>query len=336
MATEISASKEKRDLVDRVANSPTFQRSPRLREFLLYVAECTISDRLEEVREQQIAANVFNRKPDYNPGQDNIVRVEARSLRKRLETYFATEGKDEPLIISMPKGSYSLAFEPRPLSFAEPEPPPVEIAYPEPADAVAAPSGGHSRWLNGVLWVVIAMLAGVLGAQWQLRRSERAFPRSAPPLDLPFSALIEPNNNTYIVTSDSCLVLIEELKRKQINLDEYITGRYATDPAPDPVRQDLIRILLQRRYTNVPETGIAMRIIQRNSWNSQHLFLRSGHGIQLSDFKNHNAILFGSVTSNPWVALFNEKLNFKFEWDSSRRGMFRNQRRAPESRKFIP
>src|SRR3954451_19454277 len=101
MATEIAEIREKRELVERVANSPTFQRSPRLREFLVYVADCTINDRLEDTREQQIAANVFNRNPDYNPGQDNIVRVEARSLRKRLELYFATEGRNEPVIISM-------------------------------------------------------------------------------------------------------------------------------------------------------------------------------------------------------------------------------------------
>ncbi|MCU1262467.1 MAG: hypothetical protein JWO80_5352, partial [Bryobacterales bacterium] len=69
MAVEVAGIREKRELVDRVSNSPTFQRSPRLREFLLYVAECTLTERLEGVREQQIAANVFNRKPDYNPGQ---------------------------------------------------------------------------------------------------------------------------------------------------------------------------------------------------------------------------------------------------------------------------
>jgi hypothetical protein len=45
------------------------------------------------------------------PGQDNIVRVEARLLRKRLEAYFEDEGKDEPVTIVMPRGSYALSFE---------------------------------------------------------------------------------------------------------------------------------------------------------------------------------------------------------------------------------
>src|ERR1700693_1199990 len=157
MPIETAASKEKKELVDRVSNSPTFQRSPRLREFLLYVADCSINEQLEGVREQQIAANVFNRKPDYNPGQDNIVRVEARSLRKRLETYFATEGKDEPIVISMPKGSYAICFEPR---VPEPGPagPQLDISDPPEAENL-----GHSRrsyWLAGIFWVVVGVLAG--------------------------------------------------------------------------------------------------------------------------------------------------------------------------------
>jgi len=45
----------------------------------------------------------------------------------------------------------------------------------------------------------------------------------------------------------------------------------------------------------------------------------------LSDFKNHNAILLGSDTSNPWTALFSDKLNFQFDWDPLRRGLFRSR-----------
>src|SRR6202035_5072028 len=93
----------------------------------------------------------------------------------------------------------------------------------------------------------------------------------------------------------------------------------------DPAKQDLIQILLKRRYTNAAETAIAGRIIQRNSSASQRILLRSGRGVQLTDFKNHNVILFGSPTSNPWSRLFSEKLNFQFEWDQVRRGLFRNR-----------
>jgi hypothetical protein len=331
MPIETAASKEKKELVDRVSNSSTFQRSPRLREFLLYVAECTINEQLEGVREQQIAANVFNRKPDYNPGQDNIVRVEARSLRKRLETYFATDGKDEPIVISMPKGSYSICFEPR---IPEPEPeqagPPLDISEPPKTENLR-----HSRrfdWRPGIFWVVLGVVAAVIGARWQSRVPEKAGARSPSALTLPFSALIDPTKDTYLVTSDISLVLVQDLRQRQISLDDYITGRYLEDTSgggSDPAKQSFIRTLLKRRYTNAAETGIAGKIIGRNSWASQRLFLRSGHGVQLSDFKNNNVILFGSPTSNPWTRLFDEKLNFQFDWDPKRRGMFRNRSPRP-------
>jgi hypothetical protein len=90
-----------------------FARSPKLREFLLYICENTLADRLERVREQQIGCEVFGRRPDYNMSGDSIVRVEARELRRRLELYFNTDGRDEPTVIVLPKGAYVPSFVPR-------------------------------------------------------------------------------------------------------------------------------------------------------------------------------------------------------------------------------
>ena len=100
-------------LVQRVASSQVFQRSPKLRAFFLYVCDCCLRDgAVEEVKEQQIGVNVFHRRPDYNTSEDSIVRVQARELRKRLSTYFETEGKNEPWVIIIPKGGYLPNFVP--------------------------------------------------------------------------------------------------------------------------------------------------------------------------------------------------------------------------------
>lgn len=96
----------------RVAASPSFSKSARLHDFLLYVCEKALSGHAGEIREQLIGVEVFNRKPDYNPGEDNIVRVEARELRKRLDRYFTGNGAREPFRIRIPKGSYVPVFEP--------------------------------------------------------------------------------------------------------------------------------------------------------------------------------------------------------------------------------
>jgi len=47
----------------------------------------------------------------------NIVRVEAGILRKRLADYFGGEA-DEPIVLSIPKGSYLPLFEPASLQLS--------------------------------------------------------------------------------------------------------------------------------------------------------------------------------------------------------------------------
>jgi hypothetical protein len=104
---------QREELVRRVASSVTFEKSPRLRAFFLHVCQCAIDNKPEDATEQQIGIHVYGRPPGYNPNEDNIVRSQARVLRMKLEHHFATDGKDEVLIISIPKGRYLPVFETR-------------------------------------------------------------------------------------------------------------------------------------------------------------------------------------------------------------------------------
>src|SRR6202023_2953767 len=93
------------DLAKRVSDAPQFRKSPRLREFLLFVCDRALQDRQGELREQQIGRNVFRRRPEYNTAKENIVRVEACKLRTRIEESFTSEVRSEPVLIEIPKGS---------------------------------------------------------------------------------------------------------------------------------------------------------------------------------------------------------------------------------------
>ncbi len=315
MAPESLAVEEKRELVARVAESPAFQKSPRLRAFFLYVADCTLSNRLEDARELQIAQHVFHRKPGYNPGQDNIVRVEARSLRKRLESYFATEGKDEPTVICMPKGSYTISFEPR--QQQDFETPPEESNTPVPA--------GPSPWRLRALSFAVAVLGCLLVLQWYFYRRGRGLDEPQAPRTLPFSALVDDTKDTYIVTSDTALILIQELAGRQISLDDYINRRYPTELVPpNPARLELMRRMQTRQYTNAAEVRVALKMLLLSHRFAHRVFLRYSRDMQLSDFKDHNVILLGSPIANPWISLLGKSLSFEFGIDDQWRGMIRN------------
>jgi hypothetical protein len=108
-----SAITEREGLVRRVASSNALERSPRLRAFFLHVCQCALDNAPECATEQQIGIRVYERPPGYNPNEDNIVRSQARLLRMKLEHYFANEGKDEPVVITIPKGRYLPVFETR-------------------------------------------------------------------------------------------------------------------------------------------------------------------------------------------------------------------------------
>src|SRR5208337_3404533 len=104
---------ERRALIERVAASAQFGRSARLRDFLLYVGGQSLKDGCPEIHEHEIGAKVFGRSSSYDRSQDNIVRVNATELRKRIELYFATEGSEETLILEIPRGGYKPIFRRR-------------------------------------------------------------------------------------------------------------------------------------------------------------------------------------------------------------------------------
>src|SRR5438874_1428595 len=117
----------RRELVQRVSASAGFRKAARVREFLLYVCARVLDQHTDEITEQQIGTHVFGRPSGYNPGDDNVVRAQARVLRIKLEQYFTgEEGHAEPILITIPKGAYVPVFEPRPVAVPSPVSPAVK------------------------------------------------------------------------------------------------------------------------------------------------------------------------------------------------------------------
>jgi Tol biopolymer transport system component len=95
----------------KILLSQTFSHSDRLRRFLRYCVEQAIAGHPENLREYVIGLEVFDRRADYSPASDPIVRVEARRLRGKLKDYYQNEGHQDPVIIDVPKGSYLPVFQ---------------------------------------------------------------------------------------------------------------------------------------------------------------------------------------------------------------------------------
>lgn len=99
--------------LDRMLASATFSSADRMSGFLRYVVERTLAGEGDQIKEYVIGVAVFGRGDDYDPRLDSIVRVEARRLRTKLDEYDAADGRDDTIIIAIPRGSYSPTFEQR-------------------------------------------------------------------------------------------------------------------------------------------------------------------------------------------------------------------------------
>jgi hypothetical protein len=211
----------RRLLVERVAASPYFNRSARLRDLLHYLTERVLEDESCEIREHEVGHKLFGRALDYDTMADNIVRVHASMLRKRLEQYFAAEGIDEPWVIEIPKGNYAPVFHSRPSAISLPAIAPPEITIPEPSLP--------SRPSRLGLWLLAATAAFfACTTLWLLLHP--AAPKSETP-NRPavrqfWSSVFSPDRPTDVVLDDAAVALYQELTGKPIALSEYFDRSY--------------------------------------------------------------------------------------------------------------
>ena len=110
----------------RILASPQFVQSERLSRFLRLAVEVAQSGRRDSLKEYRIGVDVFDRGQDFDPRTDPIVRVQAAKLRSKLTEYYAAAGAHDPLVISVPKGSYAAEIR-------------APAAQPEAASRTAAP-----------------------------------------------------------------------------------------------------------------------------------------------------------------------------------------------------
>lgn len=97
--------------LERILASPQFAVSDRARRFLRFVVEEALAGRADTLKEYTLATEVLGRDASFDPKLSPSVRVEAGRLRQRLERYYLTLGRDDPVLIELPRGGYVPRFE---------------------------------------------------------------------------------------------------------------------------------------------------------------------------------------------------------------------------------
>lgn len=299
-----------RGLVAKVVAARIFRRSARQRELLEYLAGQAFAIPPRETHEQDIGVAVFGRPPEYDTSQDNIVRVHVSELRKKLEEYFKTEGQGEPHFLEIPRGGYCLVVHARAAA--------ATTAVAPDAPALKQP---RLRAIARTLAATSAVLAGLciyLGVRdFQHSGAGAAAGVQVNRLWRQFFAT---NRETDLIVADSCVSLLTDIVGAPVNLQEYINRTYLLGSIAnqkDAERRRTLQLLMSRRYTSMADVITVQRITSLSALDHKTVSIYFAREYPSQRLRSMNVILLGSKRSNPWVEAFEEKMNFRMEYDAA-------------------
>ena len=102
--------------IERLLNSHTFHSSEALRRLLKYLADKALHGEADQLKEYTIGLDALGKPATFDPRQDAIVRLQVSRLRQKLEEYYRTEGRSDPVVVDLPKGHYKLTWVSRSLA----------------------------------------------------------------------------------------------------------------------------------------------------------------------------------------------------------------------------
>lgn len=296
-------------LVERIAASRYFSRSARLRDLLVYLCDRVVEGEAAEIHEQEVGNRVFGRPPDYDTVSDNIVRVHASMLRKRLEQYFSTEGADERIIIEIPKGNYAPVFRERSEATEAPAATPeVERARDWRVPALAA---AVLLLAGSTMFLLLPRIspAGGLGAG------------PGPTVRQFWSQIFRPNQTTDLVLDDAAVGLYQELTGRTLALSDYFDRGYLRTlrdtAAGAKLDEQAAGAMVLRRQASYSSTSFLWRMARLSGADLTRANLQFARDYSFHALKTDNAVLIGSRHSNPWMEPFEAGMGLRWVYDKA-------------------
>jgi hypothetical protein len=299
------AAEEIRRQLRNILASPVFHGSKRCQQFLEHVCEKALSGEAGALKERMIAIEVFGRQPQTELGEDTIVRVGAREVRKRLAQYYVTpEGAAAEVRIDLPPGSYSPDFR-YVIAVHEDEP--------RVAASIVAGSWGN-RLRRGRLYVALS-LGLLLGAA--AFGSVELF--SANPNVQAFQRFWNP----VFRSSDSLLVAVAhplvyhpsgralKLNEDSLPPQEVPLQRALQVPPKSLTGADMVPVFNQ--YVGFGDMVAVTEVSNMLAQRSKHVRIRLASTIEFADMRRAQTFLVGAIT-NRWTMELQRAWRYRFSW----------------------
>jgi hypothetical protein len=295
---------ERWQLVQRIVSSAPFQKSTRLRELLQYIAQETLRGNAHELTEQHIGSALFHKPSGYSPLEDSSVRVHVRQLRLKLHEYFNEDGRDEPIILEIPRGSYAPIFR----AVQKAGPVPLAIA----SKAIPVWDWRYRAKIAWILCGILTILCAVL-AYRVTAHGTAATVRPSSALSWPFSQIFDARHQTIIVVADSNYGMSRILASQAGSLDQYLRQEFLQGPEVSKISaidSSLSEYISNSTLTSFADVADVVSLYRMAGPLQSQVVVRYPRDLRMRDLDHNNYVFIGSPGSNPWVTLLQDKLNF--------------------------
>ncbi len=310
-----------RATLQKILTSEALQKSETSQRLLRYLAERAL--RGETPKEVEIAIDAFGRDASFNSGEESLVRVAVRGLRRRLDDYYNGAGQGDEWRFELPKGGYRLVWSKRD--------PAAPVEEPQ-ADAKPAPEGSPGTlparvvpWLSpGVrAWSVLAtVFLGLSLAlnvyQWQTRPRFGLDPKLAPLARSSFwSGIIDSDRPLMLVLGDGFMYTnvdpttgrVQYIRDRAINSSEELRVFLSQNPSLAQGRG--------QRYTSMLQKSTALgmtSVLQLVSHPGRTVEVRLPDDVQADDIRRYDIVYLGPISRlGPLAGYYETQSRYRYD-----------------------
>jgi hypothetical protein len=340
-ASPAPTAEEIQRLLGRILSSKQFANAPKKQKFLQLICETYMAGRADELNEYLIGYEVFNRHDTYNPALDPIVRVGAHELRKKLEHYYKSEGKNDEILLEIPVGSYIPIFTRRPLTQETIEPAATARVAP------VSPARLGIAWITLIGLAFALLIIAVILLASSNRRLRQQIKEGIPQKEIAenyrliWEPFLKDESPTLVVLSNPTVYRFwnradpDSLSARSINLTAAETAALAKTLGREQfvLKNNLLPRLVPSsdEYTGLGEAVGLYRIATLFNGIGRNIRLKQSRTVSAEDLKNQHVILLGSVWVNEWSG----KVSIKEDFISGAGGTILNQNPLPgEQREY--
>jgi hypothetical protein len=281
-----------------ILESPAFHGSKRCQQFLEYACEKSLAGEVADLKERTVAVEVFGRNPHSDLGEDTIVRVGAREVRKRLAQYYVTPaGVASEIRIDLPSGSYVPDF--RYVNATKELPPAVTAGHPKRRAA--------RRYFLAGGAILLAAAAAVVVMTWPSRNPNLAA----------FQIFWDP----VFQSPEPLLLAVAHPIVYHPSLRALKMSEQALPPESTPLQRpihvppkslngsDLIPVFNQ--YVGFGDMVVATQVAAMLARHSKDVRIRLASGVEFEDLRQAQTLLIGAIT-NRWTMELQQSWRFQF------------------------